>query len=175
MGHVTEAQAKTKENSESKLGVVFDKAVLKGGRKWRSTASFRPWRPRCKARFPPPRMMAAVWDREWAVAAALPWAVDAGGGGVAPMGAERSQLNAGFCYQCSKQYCRISDQLDDRRSEWCSQSNTGAVTNGAAANGAINSATRGVVGMQGIALNTASHRQRSGLSYQLCQPQREIR
>ena len=31
VGHVTEAQAKTKENSESKLGVVFDKAVLKGG------------------------------------------------------------------------------------------------------------------------------------------------
>ena len=28
---MTEAQAKTKENSESKLGVVFDKAVLKGG------------------------------------------------------------------------------------------------------------------------------------------------
>lgn len=31
VGHVTEAQAKSKENAESKLGVVFDKAVLKGG------------------------------------------------------------------------------------------------------------------------------------------------
>ncbi len=31
VGHVTEAKARTKENSESKLGIVFDKAVLKGG------------------------------------------------------------------------------------------------------------------------------------------------
>src|SRR5689334_20767331 len=31
VGHVTEAQAKSKENAESKLGMVFDKAVLKGG------------------------------------------------------------------------------------------------------------------------------------------------
>src|SRR4029077_3010540 len=31
VGHVTEAQAKSKENAESKLGIVFDKAVLKGG------------------------------------------------------------------------------------------------------------------------------------------------
>jgi hypothetical protein len=31
VGHVTEAQAKSKESSESKLGIAFDKAVLKGG------------------------------------------------------------------------------------------------------------------------------------------------
>ncbi|HEY2498097.1 MAG TPA: hypothetical protein VGK24_13590 [Candidatus Angelobacter sp.] len=31
VGHVTEAQAKTKENPESKLGVIFNKAVLKNG------------------------------------------------------------------------------------------------------------------------------------------------
>ncbi len=31
VGHVTQAQAKSKENAESKLGVVFDKAVLKDG------------------------------------------------------------------------------------------------------------------------------------------------
>ena len=31
VGHVTEAQAKGKDNAESKLGIVFDKAVLKGG------------------------------------------------------------------------------------------------------------------------------------------------
>jgi hypothetical protein len=31
IGHVTEAQARTKDNSESKLGLAFDKAVLKDG------------------------------------------------------------------------------------------------------------------------------------------------
>jgi len=31
VGHVTEAQVKTKENAVSRLGVVFDKAVMKGG------------------------------------------------------------------------------------------------------------------------------------------------
>jgi hypothetical protein len=31
MGHVTETQVRTKDNQESRLGMVFDKAVLKGG------------------------------------------------------------------------------------------------------------------------------------------------
>lgn len=31
VGHVTEAEARTKENAESRLGVLFDKAVLKSG------------------------------------------------------------------------------------------------------------------------------------------------
>src|SRR5262249_8950693 len=31
VGHVTEAQARSKEHADSKLGIVFDKAVLKGG------------------------------------------------------------------------------------------------------------------------------------------------
>jgi hypothetical protein len=31
IGHVTDAQIKTKENAQSKLGIVFDKAILKGG------------------------------------------------------------------------------------------------------------------------------------------------
>jgi hypothetical protein len=31
VGHVTDAQIKTKENAQSKLGIIFDKAVLKGG------------------------------------------------------------------------------------------------------------------------------------------------
>src|SRR5438270_688586 len=31
VGHVTEAQAKSKESGESRLGIAFDKAVLKGG------------------------------------------------------------------------------------------------------------------------------------------------
>src|SRR5215469_5457812 len=30
-GHVTDAQGKSKENAESRLGIVFDKAVVKGG------------------------------------------------------------------------------------------------------------------------------------------------
>jgi hypothetical protein len=31
LGHVTEAQARTQDNPESRLGIVFDKALLKGG------------------------------------------------------------------------------------------------------------------------------------------------
>ncbi|MGH9713382.1 MAG: hypothetical protein ACRD5M_08805 [Candidatus Acidiferrales bacterium] len=31
MGHVTEAQARTKQNGESAIGLVFDKAIMKGG------------------------------------------------------------------------------------------------------------------------------------------------
>jgi hypothetical protein len=31
MGHITEAQARTKEQKESQVGIAFDRAVLKGG------------------------------------------------------------------------------------------------------------------------------------------------
>jgi hypothetical protein len=41
LGHVTEAQAKTKENAGSKLGVVFDKAVLKNGQEVAFTGVIR--------------------------------------------------------------------------------------------------------------------------------------
>ncbi len=41
VGHVTEAQAKTKENAGSKLGVVFDKAVLKSGQEVAFTGVIR--------------------------------------------------------------------------------------------------------------------------------------
>lgn len=41
VGHVTEAQAKTKESAESKLGVVFDKVVLKSGQEVAFTGVIR--------------------------------------------------------------------------------------------------------------------------------------
>jgi hypothetical protein len=39
MGHITETKIRTKDNQESRLGVVFDKAVLKGGQEINFTAA----------------------------------------------------------------------------------------------------------------------------------------
>src|SRR5215467_4954255 len=41
VGHVTEAKVRSKEDEESRLGVVFDKALLKGGGEIDFTAAVR--------------------------------------------------------------------------------------------------------------------------------------
>ena len=91
VGHVTEAQAKSKENAESKLGIAFDKAVLKGGQEMAFTGVIQALAARCRALFLPPADELAVWDREWAVAAAVPWAVVAAAVALLPWVAEAPQ------------------------------------------------------------------------------------
>jgi hypothetical protein len=45
VGHVTEAQPHSKDNPESRLGIVFDKAVLKGGQEIPFTSVLMALRP----------------------------------------------------------------------------------------------------------------------------------
>jgi len=41
MGHITETRVRTKDNQESRLGMIFDRAVLKGGQEINFTAAIR--------------------------------------------------------------------------------------------------------------------------------------
>jgi hypothetical protein len=150
VGHVTEAQAKSKENAESRLGVVFDKAVLKGGQEVAFVGVIQ-------ALAPP-------------VQGTLPVAGDDGGnlgsgmgsGNGGSMGGGRSGGGApapmgGAGNNASPALGSINNTAGS-----VTNSANGAVngihqTAGAAANGTINSTTRGVVGMQGIALSTAAN------------------
>lgn len=140
VGHVTEAQEKNKQNAESKLGMVFDKAILKGGEEVAFSGMIQ-------ALAPPAQGAVSLAGDE---SSSLGSGVGSGGGGsmgggrssggIAPIGAATSAAGSTVAGA------------------------TGAVTNSVgatrgvatAATGTFNAASRGVVGMQGVALNTAA-------------------
>ena len=124
VGHVTEAQAKTKENSESKLGVVFDKAVLKGGEEMAFNGAIQ------ALAAPAQGSLSATTNDAGSLGSGMGsgggTAMGGGhsGGGIAPLGGRRrGQLHSGLCYQRSRQHRRISDKFSHRRSRWLSESN----------------------------------------------------
>jgi hypothetical protein len=75
VGHVTEAQAKSKENAESKLGMVFEKAVAKDGQE----IAFNGLIQALRLRYRPLLLWVAMREVAWARAAAeaIPWAAAA--------------------------------------------------------------------------------------------------
>jgi len=152
VGHVTEAQAKSKESGESKLGIAFDKAVLKGGEEMAFTGVIQALAP------PVQGSLAATTNDAGSVGSGMGsgsgTAMGGGrgnGGGLAPIGGGAVNSTLG-----------TATNTVNNTAGSVSNTATGAVTGsvnqaaGVAANGAINSATRGVVGMQGVALNTAT-------------------
>jgi hypothetical protein len=151
VGHVTEAQAKTKESGESKLGIAFDKAVLKGGEEMAFTGVIQAVAP------PVQGSLSATNDDAGNLGSGMGSGSAMGGGrssggGIAPIGgggAVNSTLGT------------ATNTVNNTAGSVTNTAN-GAVNGsvnqaaGVAANGAINSATHGVVGMQGVALNTAT-------------------
>jgi hypothetical protein len=153
VGHVTEAQAKGKENGESKLGIAFDKAVLKGGQEMAFTGVIQ--------------ALAAPVQGSLSAAAEDTGNLGSGMGSGTAMGGGRSNgggltpMGGGAGSAVNSTLGSATNTVNNTAGS-VTNSATGAVNGsvnqatGVAANGAINSATRGVVGMQGIALNTAS-------------------
>ena len=153
VGHVTEAQAKTKDNNESKLGIAFDKAVLKGGEEMALTGVIQ------ALAAPVQGSLAASGDEAGNLGSGMGSGSGSGmgggrtGGGIAPLGGGGNPVNSTL---------GSATNTVNNTAGSVTNSATGAVNGsvnqatGVAANGAINSATRGVVGMQGVALNTAA-------------------
>jgi len=150
VGHVTEAQAKSKENAESKLGVVFDKAVLKGGEEVAFNGVIQAVAP------PVQGALSVAGDENSSLGSGMGSGSSMGGGhsggGIAPIGSATSAAGS-----------TVNSATGAVGNATGSVTNsTGAVngavnrTAGVAANGAINSAAHGVVGMQGVDLNTAA-------------------
>jgi hypothetical protein len=153
VGHVTEAQAKGKENAESKLGVVFDKAVLKGGQEMSFNGVIQALAP------PVQGALSASGDEGASLGSGM------GSGGGSSMGGGRSGgglAPIGGVAGAANSTLGSTTSAAGNTAGSVTNSATGAVngsinqTAGAAANGTFNSATRGVVGMQGLALNTAA-------------------
>jgi hypothetical protein len=151
VGHVTEAQAKSKENAESKLGVVFDKAVLKGGEEVAFNGVIQAVAP------PVQGALSVAGDENSSLGSGMGSGGSMGGGGhssggIAPIGSATSAAGS-----------TVNSATGAVGNTAGSVTNsTGAVngavnrTAGVAANGALNSAAHGVVGMQGLDLNTAA-------------------
>lgn len=149
VGHVTEAQAKSKENAESKLGVVFDKAVLKGGEEVAFNGVIQAVAP------PVQGALSVAGDESSSLGSGMGSGSSMGGGhsgGGGPLGSVTSTAGS-----------TVNSATGAVGNAAGSVTNsTGAVngavnrTAGVAANGAITSAAHGVVGMQGVDLNTAA-------------------
>jgi hypothetical protein len=146
VGHVTEAQAKSKENAESKLGLVFDKAVLKGGEEVAFNGVIQAVAP------PVQGALSVAGDENSSLSGGMGSGSSMGGGhsggGIAPIGAATSAAGStvGAVGNTAGSVTNSTGAVN------------GAVnrTAGVAANGALNSAAHGVVGMQGVDLNTAA-------------------
>jgi hypothetical protein len=150
VGHVTEAQARSKENAESSLGLVFDKAVLKGGQEI-------PFRGVIQALAPPVQGTLSVSPDDGGSAGSGMGSGSGNsmGGGrsgsaPAPMGGAGSNANPGLGPVNNSGAGPVTNSATGAANSSVNQ------TSGAAANGAFNSASRGVIGMQGVVLNTAA-------------------
>jgi hypothetical protein len=136
MGHVTEAQAKTKENAESRLGIVFDKALLKGGQEVAFHGVIQALAPPIDAISP------SIAGDPGSLSSAPAMGGQPFGAGHSMGGPSASPAPA------------VNSTVG----------NPGAVTNasgavngpGVAANGALTVGARGAVGMQGVALSPAA-------------------
>jgi len=144
VGHVTEAQARSKENAESKLGIVFDKAVLKGGQE----VSFNSV---IQAVAPPLQATSALAGDE---------SSSMGGSGMGRSSSGSGPLGGAIGGATNTAGSTVGGVASTAGN--VAGSTTGAVGGtangavGAAANGTLGATSRGVIGMQGLALNTAA-------------------
>ncbi|HEU4415802.1 MAG TPA: hypothetical protein VFT65_13530 [Candidatus Angelobacter sp.] len=152
VGHVTEAQAKTKDNAESKLGIVFDKAMVKGGQEVAFSGVIQALAP------PVQGMLSVAGDDGGNVGAG------AGSGSGSAMGGGRSASPSPMGGAVGGATSTVNSVAGGATNAAGSVANstTGAVNGtvnngiGATAGGTLNSTSRGVVGLQGIALTPAA-------------------
>jgi hypothetical protein len=150
VGHVTEAQAKNKDNAEAKLGIVFDKAVAKGGQQIAFNGIIQAMAP------PVQGALTAPGDENNSVGSGMGSGGNAMGGGrsgsgsMAPMGGGASSapapMGSGGANAPGSTANSSAGTVNGRINN-----------NGSAAAGALNNTSKGVVGMPGVALNTASN------------------
>jgi len=132
IGHVTEAQARSKENAESKLGIVFDKAILKDGSQVNLNA-----------------IVMAVAPEPHAPMPSMPDDNSRMGGGSAPMGGGPIGGVAPSAAGVGSTISGVSGNVT---------SAAGAATGnaGGLAGGTLATTARGVIGIEGVTLGTSA-------------------
>jgi hypothetical protein len=132
VGHVTEAQARSKENPESRLGLVFDKAVAKDG-------SEMPLNAVVQALAPAQRVAAPNLGDDNSRMAGVPAPV-----GGTPAGAMGGNANPGAGGSTMGEVGRTTGNLGG----------TAAGAAGETVGGGLNGSSRGVIGLRGLTLNS---------------------
>jgi len=145
VGHVTEAQARSKDNAESKLGIVFDKAVLKGGQEVAFNGA----------------VQALAAPVKGSLSAASDESSNLAGSGMARGGTMGGARGGSALGGVTSAVGGATSGLGNTAGSVAGSTTSsvgGAVNNtaGTAVNGTINSTSHGVVGMQGLTLNTVS-------------------
>ena len=147
-GHVTEAQARGKGQSESKLGLVFDKAQLKGGEEASINAMIQA--------LAPPVRSTAMADADEMGSMSTP----------APMGGSGPKVGGGGLIggvtggatstvgDATGPVGNVGGAVGGINSTV--NSTAGAASGGLNAEGALTSGSRGVIGLQGLSLNSVS-------------------
>jgi hypothetical protein len=137
IGHVTEAKARNQENSESRLGIMFDRAVLKDGQEVTLNAVIQALAPATN--------VSAAADDAALLGGGTPAPQPSGGSGVAgsAMGGATSAIGS-----------TVGGAASTVGNTAGSVGRTASGTvNGA---GSLSSTSRGVIGLQGLSLNSAA-------------------
>ena len=143
VGHVTEAQARTKEQANSTLGIAFDKAVLKGGEEVSFNSVIQAIGPPVQA-----SVSTGVDENANLGAAAPPMsgAPRTGNGGL--VGGVTSTAGGAVSGATSTAAGAATGAAND------TVSGATRTAGGLTAQGNLTSASKGVIGLQGLALNT---------------------
>jgi len=142
VGHVTEAQARTKEQANSTLGIAFDKAVLKGGEEVSFNSMVQAIGPPVQAN------VSTAADKNTNLGAAPPisGAPRTGNGG--PVGGVTSAAGGAVSGATGTVAGAATGAAND------TVSGATRTAGGLTAQGNLTSASQGVIGLQGLALNT---------------------
>ena len=147
VGHVTEAQARSKEQGESKLGIMFDKAELKGGQEASINAVIQALAPPVQS-----SAMAAASEESSLSAPMGGGPARSGGGGLVGGVAGGATSTVGAATgTVGNLGAGATGGLNSTVN-----STVGGAAGGLNAQGALTSTARGVVGLQGLTLNSAS-------------------
>lgn len=142
VGHVTEAQARTKEQARSTLGIAFDKAVLKGGEEVSFNSVIQAIGPPVQAN------VSTAADENTNLGAAPPMsgAPRTGNGGL--VGGVTSAAGGAVSGATGAPAGAVTGAAND------TVSGATRTAGGLTAQGNLTSASQGVIGLQGLALNT---------------------
>jgi hypothetical protein len=155
VGHVTEAQARSKESADSRLGIVFDKAVLKGGEEVSLNGAVQALAPPVNA------TLSAAADESSSISAPSP-----GGGGAPRSGG--GGLLGGATSTATGAVGGATSTVTGTTTGAVNGTLSGAtgVAGGLTTAGRLTSASQGAIGLQGLTLNsvTAANAQGSVIS-----------
>jgi hypothetical protein len=144
IGHVTEAQARSKEHADSRLGIAFDKAVLKGGQELSFNGMVQALAPPVQA------TLSTATEENSMLSAPAPASGGSRSSGGGLLGGVTT-TTTGTVSGATKTVTGATTGTVNG-----AVAGTSAVAGGLTAQGNLTSASRGAIGLQGLTLNSVA-------------------